>query len=312
MALRCPLCQDIYVNRATLIEHVKNVHIIERAQEFLDSIQMYEKTIKINSSVHWRCIKFFCHQCKFTTHLKSVMLMHRSRKGHDSTPIKTRQMRVLLQQPQIQPIPPTKKVETQVSQQVSNEGDWPTFPTLLMPMEKPPTSPPPQFKSGNLVNAEKHGSPSPQFKTGNLSPSPQFKPGNSVNAKMHGSPSPQFKPGNLSPSPQFKPGNLVNAKMHGYPYWPGLIFREASSGEFFDSTDKKYYVKFFDVSKTTSAWVCSSSVTSYNSESPLSQSENVIPLIRYRMEKAIEWAVYAEDWDDEDRLEYFQDAKKKK
>ena len=124
---------------------------------------------------------------------------------------------------------------------------------------------------------------------------------NSVNAKMHG-----------SPSPQFKPGNLVNAKMHGYPYWPGLIFREASSGEFFDSTDKKYYVKFFDVSKTTSAWVCSSSVTSYNSESPLSQSENVIPLIRYRMEKAIEWAVYAEDWDDEDRLEYFQDAKKKK
>ena len=180
--------------------------------------------------------------------------MHRSRKGHDSTPIKTRQMRVLLQQPQIQPIPPTKKVETQVSQQVSNEGDWPTFPTLLMPMEKSPTSPPPQFKSGNLVNA----------------------------------------------------------KMHGYPYWPGLIFREASSGEFFDSTDKKYYVKFFDVSKTTSAWVCSSSVTSYNSESPLSQSENVIPLIRYRMEKAIEWAVYAEDWDDEDRLEYFQDAKKKK
>ena len=230
------------------------------------------------------------------------MLMHRSRKGHDSTPIKTRQMRVLLQQPQIQPIPPTKKVEeTQVSQQVSNEGDWPTFPTLLMPMEKSPTSPPPQFKSGNLVNAEKHGSPSPQFKTGNLSPSPQFKPGNSVNAKKHG-----------SPSPQFKPGNLVNAKMHGYPYWPGLIFREASSGEFFDSTDKKYYVKFFDVSKTTSAWVCSSSVTSYNSESPLSQSENVIPLIRYRMEKAIEWAVYAEDWDDEDRLEYFQDAKKKK
>ena len=198
--------------------------------------------------------------------------MHRSRKGHDSTPIKTRQMRVLLQQPQIQPIPPTKKVETQVSQQVSNEGDWPTFPTLLMPMEKSPTSPPPQFKSGNLVNA-----------------------------KMHG-----------SPSPQFKPGNLVNAKMHGYPYWPGLIFREASSGEFFDSTDKKYYVKFFDVSKTTSAWVCSSSVTSYNSETPLSQSENVIPLIRYRMEKAIEWAVYAEDWDDEDRLEYFQDAKKKK
>jgi len=284
MARRCPLCQDIYVNRATLIEHVKNVHIIERAQEFLDSIQMYEKTIKINSSVHWRCIKFFCHQCKFTTHLKSVMLMHRSRKGHDSTPIKTRQMRVLLQQPQIQPIPPTKKVEeTQVSQQVSNEGDWPTFPTLLMPMEKSPTSPPPQFKPGNLVNA-----------------------------KMHGSPSPQFKPGNLSPSPQFKPGNLVNAKMHGYPYWPGLIFREASSGEFFDSTDKKYYVKFFDVSKTTSAWVCSSSVTSYNSESPLSQSENVIPLIRYRMEKAIEWAVYAEDWDDEDRLEYFQDAKKKK
>jgi len=273
MALRCPLCQDIYVNRATLIEHVKNVHIIERAQEFLDSIQMYEKTIKINSSVHWRCIKFFCHQCKFTTHLKSVMLMHRSRKGHDSTPIKTRQMRVLLQQPQIQPIPPTKKVEAQVSQQVSNEGDWPTFPTLLMPMEKPPTSPPPQFKSGNLVNA----------------------------IDMHG-----------SPSPQFKPGNLVNAKMHGYPYWPGLIFREASSGEFFDSTDKKYYVKFFDVSKTTSAWVCSSSVTSYNSESPLSQSENVIPLIRYRMEKAIEWAVYAEDWDDEDRLEYFQDAKKKK
>jgi len=277
-----------------LIEHVKNVHIIERAQEFLDSIQMYEKTIKINSSVHWRCIKFFCHQCKFTTHLKSVMLMHRSRKGHDSTPIKTRQMRVLLQQPQIQPIPPTKKVEAQVSQQVSNEGDWPTFPTLLMPMEKSPTSPPPQFKSGNLVNAEKHGSPSPQFKPGNLSPSPKFKPGN------------------LSPSPQFKPGNLVNAKMHGYPYWPGLIFREASSGEFFDSTDKKYYVKFFDVSKTTSAWVCSSSVTSYNSESPLSQSENVIPLIRYRMEKAIEWAVYAEDWDDEDRLEYFQDAKKKK
>ena len=222
------------------------------------------------------------------------MLMHRSRKGHDSTPIKTRQMRVLLQQPQIHPIPPTKKVEAKVSQQVSNEGDWPTFPTLLMPMEKSPTSPPPQFKSGNLVNAEKHGSPSPQFKPGNLSPSPKFKPGN------------------LSPSPQFKPGNLVNAKMHGYPYWPGLIFREASSGEFFDSTDKKYYVKFFDVSKTTSAWVCSSSVTSYNSESPLSQSENVIPLIRYRMEKAIEWAVYAEDWDDEDRLEYFQDAKKKK
>jgi len=290
MARRCPLCQDIYVNRATLIEHVKNVHIIERAQEFLDSIQMYEKTIKINSSVHWRCIKFFCHQCKFNTHLKSVMLMHRSRKGHDSTPIRTRQMRVLLQQPQIQPIPPTKKVETQVSQQVSNEGDWPTFPTLLMPMKKSAISPPARVKPGNLVIDEMLGSPPPQFKPGNL-----------VNDEMLG-----------SPPPQFKPGNLVIAKMHGYPYWPGLIFREASSGEFFDSTDKKYYVKFFDVSKTTSAWVCSSSVTSYNSESPLSQSENVIPLIRYRMEKAIEWAVYAEDWDDEDRLEYFQDAKKKK
>ena len=216
--------------------------------------------------------------------------MHRSRKGHDSTPIRTRQMRVLLQQPQIQPIPPTKKVETQVSQQVSNEGDWPTFPTLLMPMKKAAISPPARVKPGNLVIDEMLGSPPPQFKPGNL-----------VNDEMLG-----------SPPPQFKPGNLVIAKMHGYPYWPGLIFREASSGEFFDSTDKKYYVKFFDVSKTTSAWVCSSSVTSYNSESPLSQSENVIPLIRYRMEKAIEWAVYAEDWDDEDRLEYFQDAKKKK
>lgn len=290
MARRCPLCQDIYVNRATLIEHVKNVHIIERAQEFLDSIQMYEKTIKINSSVHWRCIKFFCHQCKFSTHLKSVMLMHRSRKGHDSTPIRTQQMRVLLQQPQVQPIHPTKKVETQVSQQVPNEGDWPTFPTILMPMKKSATSTPSQVKSGNLVNTKMHGSPPPEF-----------KPGDSVNAKIDG-----------SPPPQFKPGNLVNAKMHGYPYWPGLIFREASSGEFFDSTDKKYYVKFFDVSKTTSAWVCSSSVTSYNSESPRSQSENLIPLIRYRMEKAIEWADYAVDWDDEDRLEYFQDAKKKK
>ena len=216
--------------------------------------------------------------------------MHRRRKSHDSTPMKTRQMRVLLQQPQVKPIPPTKKVETQVSQQIPNEGDWPTFPTLLMPPENSAISPPARVKPGNLVNGKVHGSPPPQFKPGNL-----------VNAKVHG-----------PPPPQFKPGNLVNAKMHGYPYWPGLIFREASSGEFFDSTDKKYYVKFFDVSKTTSAWVCSSSVTSYNSESPLSQSENVIPLIRYRMEKAIEWAVYAEDWDDEDRLEYFQDGEKKK
>ena len=219
------------------------------------------------------------------------MLMHRRRKGHDSAPMRIRQMRVLLQQPQVQPIPPTKKVETQVSEQVPNDGGWPTFPTQLMPMEKLANSPPPQFKPGNLVNTKKVQGP----------PTPQFKPKNLVNTKMHG-----------PPTPQFKPGNLVNAKMHGYPYWPGLIFREASSGEFFDSTDKKYYVKFFDVSKTTSAWVCSSSVTSYNSESPLSQSENLIPLIRYRMEKAIEWAVYAEDWDDEDRLDYFQDAKKKK
>lgn len=305
MARRCSLCQAIYVNRTTLIEHVKKFHLIERAQELLDSIQMYEKTIKLNTSVHWRCIKFFCHQCNFSTHLKSVMLMHRRRKGHDTTPMKTRQMRVVLQQPQVQQIPPKKKVETQVSEQVPNDGDWPTFPTQLMPMEKSTKSPPPQFKPANLDNAKMQGPPTPQFKPGNLAnammqgpATAQFKPGNLVNAKMHG-----------PPTPQFKPGNLVNAKMHGYPYWPGLIFREASSGEFFDSTDKKYYVKFFDVSKTTSAWVCSSSVTSYNSESPLSQSENVVPLIRYRMEKAVEWAVYAEDWDDEDRLEYFQDAK---
>ena len=86
-----------------------------------------------------------------------------------------------------------------------------------------------------------------------------------------------------------------------------------------------YYVKFFDSKNTTSGWVECTQVTPFD---PIIIKKQTIPFsckmiknqgsksglqtLQYRLRKAIEWAEYCsgEDWNDEERLEYFQDRKK--
>lgn len=224
--------------------------------------------------------------------------MHRRNKGHDETSFGIQQMRVLLQQPKsrVQTLTKTKKAEVKVLKEAPNERVWPTFPTLL---------------NQNKENNNKSNSEKPSKASVPLNSTPlEFKPGNKD--KDNNNKSNSKKPSEASAPKkttvlEFKPGNLVNAKMHGYPYWPGLIFREATSGKFYNNKEKKYYVKFFDINKTTSSWIPSSCVTSYNSGSLITSSEKFNGVIQERVKKSIEWADYAEDWEDEDRLDYFQD-----
>ena len=97
----------------------------------------------------------------------------------------------------------------------------------------------------------------------------------------------------------------------GYPNWPGIISTEASCGKFYESEKNRYYVKFFDIQSTTSAWVHASQVTIFNSEKLLNQSAcTMTPKNLHRVKKGIEWADYVADWDNDDRMDYFQDAKK--
>ena len=171
------------------------------------------------------------------------MFKHRRHRGHGfGTPLKTLQMRVKLQNPQVK----------------------------SAPLKNSPV------KSAPLQKSSQHQTPLP-----------------------------------------FGPGNLVNAKMYGYPSWPGLIFHEKSSGNFYDTTKNMYFVKFFDIKKTTSGWVDFTQVTPFDPEilmeQPISPSCKLMnPALQHRLKKAIEWAEYVtgEVWDDEQRLEYFQDKKK--
>ena len=115
----------------------------------------------------------------------------------------------------------------------------------------------------------------------------------------------------IQTSMPFQPGDLVNAKLSGYPNWPGIIYTEALTGKFYDSENNRYYVKFFDIYSTTSAWVSASHVTIFNSEKLLNQSACTMTSKNlHRVKKGIEWAEYVVDWDNNDRIDYFQDTKK--
>jgi len=274
MAQRCPLCLDkssTFVTKKAVIEHVKDGHRIENPQETLESLNIYvkKKDVKIpNTNYHWQCLKFVCEKCRFTTHLKSVMFKHRRHRGHGfGTPLKTLQMRVKLQNPQV--------------------------------------------KSAHLKNSP--------VKSASLQKSPVFKSGSPPKPPVNSTPlkNSPVKSALLQKCLPFGPGNLVNAKMYGYPSWPGLIFHEKSSGNFFDITEEMYFVKFFDIKKTTSGWVDFTQVTPFDPEilmeQPISPSCKLMnPALQHRLKKAIEWAEYVsgEVWDDEQRLEYFQDKKK--
>lgn len=98
MALRCNLCQSIQISEAALIKHLHVSHQIQRAKAFWDQVKLYQCTSNniINTSLHWRCLKFVCSKCPFETHLKSVMLIHRRKKNHVFLPLKTKLMKVVL------------------------------------------------------------------------------------------------------------------------------------------------------------------------------------------------------------------------
>lgn len=289
MAQRCPLCLDTsgtFVSKKAVIDHLANSHRIENPKESLELINMYIQEKIFNTSCHWRCLKFSCEKCRFTTHLKSLMLKHRRRSGHGNTHLRTLQMKVVLRR---------------------------SAPARNSPDENTGT------ENTSLQNLLFMSAPVKKSPDNSASPLKQFYDSAPFQNQQVAVDSAPFQNStHLPTSLSFGPGNLVNARMRGYPTWPGLIFHEASSGRFYDSTEDMYYIKFFDAKNTTSGWVDFSQVTPFDPEIIMEQTisascklMNPISL-QYRLKKAIEWAKYAsgEDWTDEERLDYFQDKKK--
>jgi len=310
MAHRCFLCprkSNTFVSKKAVVDHLKDGHKIANPaflkSMILKSMNMEnEENLKIiDTSCHWRCLKFACEDCQFTTHLKSVMIKHRRRSGHAGSSLKTLQMVVLLQNSGVKN--GTLNRQPVDSALVSNSSKSPSNENPLnndTPMKNSPTM-------GASVKKIPIMSPSLIKQLIDSSP---FK-----NQPIEGVPFQDLP--QLPASFSFRPGNLVNARMKGYPSWPGLIFHEASSGKFYDSTKNMYYVKFFDAKTTTKGWVHFTQVTPFDPESimeqPITPSCKLMnPGLKYRLKKAIEWGNYAsgEDWTDEERLDYFQDKKK--
>ena len=106
---KCSLCTDgkLWDNRKEYINHLNTFHRILRAKDFAEVVeslpenQIEEKETNVEclkldpEGQHWRCIRFKCRECDFSTHVSSNLKLHQIKKNHFGS-FKTEQMRVIL------------------------------------------------------------------------------------------------------------------------------------------------------------------------------------------------------------------------